>query len=145
MLNGDSWLDASTCKLFMDVTNTHPNSTNPGFKPKVNGAWGFFRRMRILCGGQIIGDIDNYNRLHEMYHMMKPTEKRTNDGIEGFGTNDVLARNAKRTVCFAPMSGLLSQEKYLPIRYAPLQIELEMVSSGAEVVDASGANLSTSF
>ena len=63
--------------------------------------------MRILCAGQIIEDIDNYNRLHEMYHMMKPIEKRTNDGIEGFGTNDVLGEGAKRTVCFTPMSGLL--------------------------------------
>ena len=54
--------------------------------------------------------------------MMKPTEKRTNDGIEGFGNYDALGKDAKRTVCFTPMSGLLSQEKYLPIRYAPLQL-----------------------
>ena len=30
------------------------------------------------------------------------------------------------------MSGLLSQEKYLPIRYAPLTLELELVSSADE-------------
>ena len=35
----------------------------------------------------------------------------------------------KKVVCFTPMSGLLSQEKYLPIRYFPLQIELELVTS----------------
>ena len=61
MLNGDSWLDPSTVKLFMDVTNTHPNSTNPGFKSKVNGAWGFFRRMRILCSGCIL---ENLSLIH---------------------------------------------------------------------------------
>ena len=75
MLNGDSWLDPSTCKLFMDVTNnTGGAEATHNLKPKVDGAWGFFKRMRILCGGQIIEDIDSYNRLHEMYHMMKPYE-----------------------------------------------------------------------
>ena len=79
-----------------------------------------------------------------MYHTMKPTNKRQNDAIEGFG-GDTLDKTKTRTVCFTPMSGLLSQDKYLPIRYAPIQIELELVSNGADVVNASGGNLSTSF
>mgnify|MGYP003895558579 CR=1 FL=1 len=41
--------------------------------------------MRVICGGQIVEDVDKYNRTHEMFHMMKPTEKRLNDTIEGFG------------------------------------------------------------
>ena len=119
MLNGDSWLDPSTCKLFFDITNTTTLTDNDhnNLKPQVNGGWNWFKRMRILCGGQTIEDIDEYNRLHEMYHMMKPSEKRSNDGIEGFGNGEVLAKGAKRTVCFTPMSGLLSQGKYLPIRF----------------------------
>ena len=86
MLNGDSWLDPSTCKLFMNVTNNASLGSDSHLKPKVDGAWGFFKRVRILCGGQIVEDIDSYNRLHEMYHMMKPSEKRSNDGIEGFSS-----------------------------------------------------------
>ena len=74
MLNGDSWLDPSTVKLFMDVTNNTSLGSDSHLKPKVDGAWGFFERMRILCGGQTVEDIDSYNRLHEMYHMMKPSE-----------------------------------------------------------------------
>ena len=144
MLNGDSWLDPSTVKLFMDVTNTTSLGSNNKLKPKLDGAWGFFKRMRILCAGQIIEDVDEFNRLSEMYHMMKPTNKRQNDAIEGFG-GDTLDKDATRTVCFTPMSGLFSQGKYLPIRYAPIQIELELVSNGADVVNASGANSSTSF
>ena len=93
--------------------------------------------MRILCAGQIIEDVDEFNRLSEMYHMMKPTNKRQNDAIEGFG-GDTLDKDKTRTVCFTPMSGLLSQEKYLPIRYSALQLELELVSNGADVVNASG-------
>ena len=144
MLNGDSWLDPSTVKLFMDVTNNTSLGSNNKLKPKLDGAWGFFKRMRILCAGQIIEDVDEFNRLSEMYHMMKPTNKRQNDAIEGFG-GDTLDKDATRTVCFTPMSGLFSQGKYLPIRYAPIQIELELVSNGADVVNASGANSSTSF
>ena len=55
----------------MDVTNNTSLGSDSHLKPKVDGAWGFFKRMRILCGGQIVEDIDSYNRLHEMYHMMK--------------------------------------------------------------------------
>ena len=85
--------------------------------------------MRVICGGQIVEDIDNYNRTHEMIHMMKPTEKRVNDGIEGFGETEMadvdhdsadspslLPKGHKQTVCFTPLSGLLSQDKFLPVR-----------------------------
>ena len=68
MLNGDSWLDPSTVKIFCDITNTTNDETNSGLLPKIDGAWGFFKRMRILCGGQIVEDIDEFNRLSEMYH-----------------------------------------------------------------------------
>ena len=44
--------------------------------PRVAGPWGMFRRFRLLCGGQIVEDIDQYGRLHEMCHMMQPSEKR---------------------------------------------------------------------
>ena len=108
MLNGDSWLDPSTVKLFMDVTNNTSLGSDSHLKPKVDGAWGFFKRMRILCAGQIIEDIDEFNRLSEMYHTMKPTNKRHNDAIEGFG-GDTLDKDATRTVCFTPMSSLFSQ------------------------------------
>lgn len=134
MLNGSDWLDPSTVKLFMNVKNDASNAITP----RVAGAWGMFRRLRILCGGQIVEDIDEYGRLHEMFHMMKPKEKRENDSIEGFGGPDQIASEGERVVCFTPLSGLLSQEKYLPIRYAPLQLELELVSRADEAF--SGTN-----
>jgi hypothetical protein len=129
MLNGSDWFDPSTCKIFMNVKN---DDADAAITPRVAGPWGLFRRMRVLCGGQIVEDIDQYGRLHEMFHMMKPTEKRANDSIEGFGAPDAIGAGAERVVCFTPMSGLLSQEKYLPIRYSPLMLELELVSSADE-------------
>lgn len=129
MLTGDSWMDPSTVKLFMNIKN----DSAADITPRVAGPWGMFRRLRILCGGQICEDLDLYGRLHEQFHMMKPTEKRENDAIEGFGEFYVaLSAGAERVVAFTPFSGLLSQDKYLPIRYSPLQVELEVVSSADE-------------
>ena len=98
---------------------------------------GFFRRMRVICGGQIVKDIDNYKWLHEMYHMMKPTEKRLNDAIEGFGSTDspsTIPATKTQTVCFTPPSGLLSQDKILPIGYCPIQLEFELVGLASDAV-----------
>ena len=115
-LTGDSWLDPSTVKLFFDITNNTTLTTNSKLQPVLSGAWGFFRRLRVLCGGQIIEDIDNYGRIHEQFDIMKPSEKRRNDAIEGFGSPpDMLGKGDMRTVCFAPLSGLLGQDKCLPI------------------------------
>jgi len=81
MLTGDAWMDPSTAKLFMLVTN----KINAETSPYMSGACGMFRRLRIVCGGQIVEDIDLYGRLHEHFHMMKPADKRMNDDIEVFG------------------------------------------------------------
>ena len=147
MLTGDSWLDPSTCKLFSDVTNTAPTTIDGTvtvesnkLKPAVTGPWGFFRRLRVIVGGQVVEDIDHYGRLHEMFHTTKSTNRRLNDSVEGFDKTDILAPDSTRTVCFSPMSGLLSQKKFLPIRYAPLSLELELVSNGSDAVDTTGVN-----
>ena len=135
-VNGQDWLDPSTVKLFFDITNTATSGTGAlALTPLVNGAWGFFRRMRVICGGQILEDLDSYGRLHEMFHMMKSSNKRLNDGIEGFGDGETVGYGKSRTVCFTPMSGILNQKKYLPIRYAPLQFEFELVGSASDALN----------
>ena len=70
-----------------------------------------------------------------------------NDGIEGFGETEFsevdhdsadspspLPKGHKQTVCFTPLSGLLSQDKFLPIRYCPIQLEFELVGNATEAV-----------
>ena len=137
MLNSsDGWLDPSTVKLFMNVKN---NGANP-ITPSVAGPWGMFSRLRVLCAGAIIEDIDLYGRLHEQFHMMRPSEKRVNDAIEGFGNPVDTAGNLaqlgsteERVVAFTPFSGLLTNnDKYLPVKYTPLTLELSLVSSADE-------------
>jgi hypothetical protein len=145
--HGDQWLDPATARLFFTLKNKDGAKT---LRPRVPGPWVFFRRVRVLCGGQIVEDIDDYNRIHQMFHLMKPTDRRFNDFIEGFGFNTaqdvtmdgvkldqaaVIPANGSTTVCFTPFVGLLRQDKYLPIRYAPIQFEFELVNDANECVN----------
>ena len=51
----------------------------------IGGPWSFFRRMRLMAGGTVIEDIDNYARTHKMFLTLVSPSKRANDTIEGFG------------------------------------------------------------
>ena len=81
-------------------------------------------------------------------------ESKVNQWAEAFGkhwdyddssyvnTNSVKA-NQSLTVLFKPLSGLLNQNKMLPVRYAPITIELELDDSVTSPIvdpDASGAD-----
>ncbi len=108
----------------------------------VGGPWCFFRRMRLLAGGTIIEDIDNYARTQQIYHTLVSPVQRQNDTIEGFGVVGDILRNrgvhpegfpaqtpvtyngmpksGAMSVSFKPLSGLFAQTKYIPLRYCPL-------------------------
>jgi hypothetical protein len=112
--------------------------------------------MRVLAGGTIIEDIDNYARTHQQFHTLVSTAKRNNDTIEGFGHEaDILrirwahpdglpnqtalnypgvSRGRTITSLFKPLSGLLTQNKYIPLRYCPLVLEFEVVNSSDDPV-----------
>ena len=109
---------------------------------QIGGPLSFFSRMRIFAGGQILEDIDMYNRVHEMFSIFSAIDSRQNDYAEGFGSFwdnrvDNLHVNtyyllgipglASQTVLCKPLSGILNQRKYLPIRFMPLTIELSLV------------------
>ena len=81
--------------------------------------------------------------------MFKPAEKRLNDYVESFGCKNIddviidakfvndpnpIPKGKSRVVAFTPFCGLFRQEKYSPIRYAPIQIELEVVGNATDAV-----------
>ena len=135
---------------------TAPSGANPDaygnnvpYLRTISGPWSFFRRMRILAGGQVLEDIDYYNRAHELFHMFRTTDNGMNDSIQATGqyTNHIINNGLhpyiaestcfnyggiypgdSMTVLFKPLSGILNQTKYIPIRYCPIQIELEIVN-----------------
>ena len=71
--------------------------------------------------------------------MMKLLRKKWDikDNREAAYTADTVLRipgKQSQTVFFKPMSGLLNQPKYLPVRYCPLTIELELVSTSSDPI-----------
>ncbi|MFM7984797.1 MAG: hypothetical protein ACKPKO_36290, partial [Candidatus Fonsibacter sp.] len=88
-----------------------------------------------------------YNRVHDMFSVFGTTESRTNDFSEGFNTyrehrvdtDDLtevhlkgIPRNQSQTALFRPLSGILRQRKYIPLRYMPLTIELSLVDNNSD-------------
>jgi len=152
-LGGEGWLDPSTVRIMFDVVNEEGGKV---LRP-VGRVHAFFRRLRLSVRGQIIEDIDNFNRVSEMFHLLQSPASRENDSIEGFGTGDVSRLNSfarfpgiatKQTVMFKPLCGLFHQAKYIPLRYCPIEIELELadtldpiVTPGAAALEDNGVNL----
>ena len=55
-LTGDQWLDPSTVQLQFDLNNAKSGTNQDLYL--LGGPHVFFRRMRRLCGGTIVEDID---------------------------------------------------------------------------------------
>ena len=146
LLTGDNWLDTSTCRIMFNLNNTDQLKE----LKTISGPWSFFKRMRVLCAGQLVEDIMEYNRIHEMFHILIAKESRENDAAEAFGItfdhyawhqglltaanyNGIQPMEAM-SVLFKPLSGILNQNKMLPLRYAPITIELELVDDKREPI-----------
>ena len=84
LLTGDNWLDTSTFRIMFDVRN---NAAQALKLYVLGGPHCFFRRMRILAAGQLVEDIDNYNRIHEMMSILTSSDSRDNQAAEAFGTH----------------------------------------------------------
>ena len=159
-ITGDQWLDPPTCRVMFQFNSNNgcnaagspiyvqPLSWNPAV---------FSRRARLICGGQVVEDIDNLNRLSLMLTDLLPEDDKSDIACECFGNFDFVKLDAAqaadqrkgyrqtdydlsgnvtsaRRVMFKPMLGLFNQEKLLPLRYCSLQIELELVNSPADAV-----------
>ena len=134
LLTGDNWMDPSTLRVLFQLNNDETVEER-NLRP-LSGPWAFFRRMRILVAGQLVEDIDQYNRIHEMMQFFVAPDSRDNDTAEAFGfmhNNHGAYKNTAfpgikarqgLQVLFKPLSGLLNQNKMMPLRYAPISIEL---------------------
>ena len=146
-LTGDSWLDPSTLRVNFTLVNDGSSAAQKLYP--VSGPWSFFRRLRVLAGGQLIEDIDYYNRVHEMFHSYQSANVRLNDAAEGFLSNPydlntvytlanigmaIPGAGGSFTVSFRPLSGLINQDKYLPIRYCPITLEFETCNNMSDCI-----------
>ena len=82
-LSVSDWLDPSTFRVMFDSSNTNANMANK-LRP-IGGPLSFLSRIRFLAGGQILEDIDLYNKVHEMINNFTSEGSRYNDYAESFG------------------------------------------------------------
>ena len=93
-LTGDQWLDPSTFRVAFQLNNHNGNtSSTPSFPIMVqplswNPAVFFFRRARLICGGQVVEDIDDFNRLSLMLTDLMLEDNQHDIACEGFGNFD---------------------------------------------------------
>ena len=159
-LTGDQWLDPSTSRVMFQLNNAGnvgapEGSATQTLEPLSWNPAVFFRKARIICGGILVEDIDNFNRLSLMLTALETEEEQIPIASEGFGNFDAklietandsrstyrsedydesgLVWVSRRTI-FKPMLGLFNQEKLLPLRYCPIQIELELVNNFMDAI-----------
>ena len=158
-LTGDQWLDPSTFRIAFQLNSNNGVNAND-FKIMVQLlSWNpavFFCRARLICGGQVVEDIDDFNRLSLMLTDLLPEDDQHDIACEGFGNFDFVKGDAQaadqrkgyrqtdydlsgnvglsRRVQFKPMLGIFNQEKLIPLRYCPIQIELELVNQQSDPV-----------
>jgi len=155
------WLDPSSVRVQFDIVNT--GTFVSGTKNEqlflTGGPHSFFKRLRVLSRGIVLHDITEYNRVHELFSYFKSANVKANElsesvfSLDHYGSNiqtDTIAANTggdssgikpdnggvnnRITVLFKPYCGILNQEKYLPLKYCPLQFELDLVTAADDPV-----------
>ena len=84
-LAGDQWMDPSTFRVAIQLNNLDYDATGTTYVQPLS--WNpavFFRRARITAGGQVIEDIDYFNRLSLMLTSLKNGEEQLTISSEGF-------------------------------------------------------------
>ena len=166
-LTGDQWLDPSTFRVMFQLNNAGNIGAPEGsplkqIKPLPWNPAVFFRRARIICGGVVVEDVDNFNRLSLMLTALETEEEQTSIAGKGFCNFDHkhateqqhdsrstyrlenydqagYATTARR-VLFIHIFGLFNQDKLLPPRCCPIQIELELVNRFTDAIVIRDAN-----
>ena len=80
LITGEGWLDPSTTKIQFDLVNQDAKLLRP-----LSGGWCFFRRLRILCTGALIEDVDAYNHVHGMFADLQARHVQENINVENIG------------------------------------------------------------
>ena len=143
-LNDDNWLDPTTVKLHYTLNNL--DGTNPlrtvSKSPNV-----FFSRARVLMGGQVIQDLQDYNRNTELMRNLMDVDRAANDAIDGFDHYDFqpwnsggVAAGESTRVSTSLMLGIFNQPKYIPLKYAGgITVELELADQHSPITTSTAA------
>ena len=64
LTDANSWLDPSTFRVMFDLRN-NAGLLAQQLRP-IGGPWSFFRRVKLVAGGQTVEDIDFYGMVEHM-------------------------------------------------------------------------------
>ena len=82
----DQWMDPSSFRV-MFTPNNNGNSGSVIQPLRWNPAV-MFRGARVICGGTVVEDIDDWNRLSLMFTALKSQDDQKEIAMEGFGLFD---------------------------------------------------------
>ena len=137
--SSSEWLDPQSVRLSFQLNNKDGTANHQ--LRTVGGAYAFFSRARLLAGGVLVEDLMDYSRMHHMFSELTSSNSKRNEDIESFGinTSDLttyttatipgIAPNRSKVVCTKLLFGLLNQQKFLPMQYLQLTLELELDSN----------------
>ncbi len=101
------------------MVNTDPSDGGLKDVRPVGGPWSFFRRMRVLAGNPLIEDIDNYNRVHQLFSILTPADTRSNVNGEAFGQDWDIREDVKQSYTTSSFPGVL-QGQSQTVLFKPL-------------------------
>ena len=144
-INTADWIDPSTVMLYFKVNNkdaTAQTSTNITRMQPLGGPHIWISRLKVLCQGQLVEQIDDYNRIYEMMTRLSPVAHQQQQAAQGFGLADPFPQNwanlrdmrrippgTGKTVCCPILSGLTSQNRFLPTQYMNLTLEFTVADA----------------
>tara|TARA_Y100001963_G_scaffold1019_1_gene1500 strand:- start:2240 stop:3208 length:969 start_codon:yes stop_codon:yes gene_type:complete len=111
-----------------------------------NFAPAFWQRCRVFCGGVLVEDMSDYNRLYWTMAKLGPKSHLDDMTIASkrAGTTVAAGGNGMKQ-SFPLWTGLLSQHRALPMRYLNMVVELEVVSNGTDAADNAAWQLQNCF
>lgn len=150
-IGGEDFVDPSSIRLMFTIKNGADGVLRP-----VTGPFGVWQQAYLRSSGVEIDNIPYYNRWHQqMGYLNLKREDQLAVGIEGLGTNllrdnglyeigDIAGQQA--ITCMHRLHfSLFNAGRLLPVKYAPLEIELSMVNNVTDWLDTATASSSGTF
>ena len=138
-IGGEDFIDPSSIRIMFTIKNESGTGT---LRPYV-GPWGVWQQAFLRSNGVELDNIGYYNRFHTQFGFNQlQREEQLAVGNEGLGSSKVdewgqmevgdIGGGKSMTVLHRLHFSLLSAGKLLPVKYAPLEIELSLISDPAD-------------
>ena len=157
-LGGDAFIDPHSIRLMFTINETG-GQANTALAPSC-GPWGVWGQVYLRSSGCEVDNIAAYGRHHQQFLWNQATQEQQfgEDGIAGLagswnnnGTPNIglIPRGLSYTVMHKLGLSLFSAGKMLPVRYAPLELELSLVNVATDWLktgnNGTGTTYSTAF